>query len=661
MLLQYKQISGERNVPYSVVDYLLCVQYGRLIDFVTMDNKENFKPRKRFRNPKSHKNFINRIQREKGLAYTTKSGKEVAAKKFTKIICKCRKSCHLTINEIQQKKVFDEYYNLCSWNEKTSFLLNHIEVSSCKKRRKAPLRKNIMFKKSFHREYFLVNKENKVCKSFFKAVLQITEGRIEHCMRKKQTKFNSCAIDYRGKHSHHKRTSSNTILNAVQFINSFPKYESHYTRNTSPSGSKKYLAANLNLKTLYNEYKQQCENPISMYMFRDTFYRKFNLRFKPPSQDTCDICNKLDMKTKAAPIKSIERMKFIQQKTDHQQLIEYLETEYKEHKSESKLNGGEKILLIFDLEKVFPTPKLTTNKVYYKRQLNTYNFCVHDETHNRSYMYVWHEGIASRGPQEITSCLIYHITHFIPKECRDIIAYSDSCGGQNRNVKTSIMLSHLLARSTHLQSITQHFYHPGHSYNVCDRKFAIIEKKRKKVEKIHVPGEWIDVIKNAKETDPKFEVIEMDSSQFFSCEELLKQFCTNRKKTVDKNDLNWLTFRKICYKQSAPLELFFETYGDVLSKFDEKLEFKPDLTKTVSIRKKGMKNEDFIGATLPLLYPFGKHISTAKKSDLLELLDFIPIQHHKFYANLKHSENDEPDEDIEQFADLIVVSDDESQ
>lgn len=239
---------------------------------------------------------------------------------------------------------------------------------------------------------------------------------------------------------------------------------------------------------LYNEYKEQCENPISMYMFRDVFYRKFNLRFKPPLQDTCDVCNKFDMKIRAAPVKTAERYDLVQSKSSHLQLVEHLTMEFNEYKYQSKLSGDEQILLVFDLEQVFPTPKLSTNKVYYKRQLSTYNFCVHDETHNRSYMYVWHEGIASRGPQEITSCLYYHISHFIPKSCREIVAYSDSCGGQNRNIKTSIMLSNLLTKSDHLQSIKQHFYRPGHSYNVCDRKFAIIEKKRKKTEHIEVPS-----------------------------------------------------------------------------------------------------------------------------------------------------------------------------
>lgn len=74
-----------------------------------------------------------------------------------------------------------------------------------------------------------------------------------------------------------------------------------------------------------------------------------------------------------------------------------------------------------------------------------------------------------------------------------------------------------------------------------------------------------------------------------------------------------------------------------------------------------MKNEDFAGAKLPLLYPNGRSISTAKKSDLLELLNFISTQNHKFYTNLKHSDNEGPDEeDIDSINEIIVVSDDDS-
>lgn len=53
---------------------------------------------------------------------------------------------------------------------------------------------------------------------------------------------------------------------------------------------------------------------------------------------------------------------------------------------------------------------------------------------------------------------------------------------------------------------------------------------------------------------------------------------------------------------------------------------------------------------LPLLYPRGRAIATAKKHDLLDLLQFIPDpEHKKFYATLDLTDMD-PD-------DIIVLDD----
>lgn len=474
-------------------------------------------------------------------------------------------------------------------------------------------------------------------------------------------KSSDYAVDLRGKHKSHKNTPADKIRTTIKFISSLPQYESHYTRVSASNSGRKYLAPNLNLKIIYNEYKLLCdeknEQPVSNYMFRDIFYRKFNLRFKPPMQDSCNYCDSMKHQINAAPIKSIERMELIQLREEHWDGVRLLEREQKDYVSASKLTADDTIVLVFDLEKVFETPKLSASRSYYSRQLSTYNLCIHDETHNRSYMYLWHEGDASKGPQEITSCLVYHLKNYIPKECKHIILYSDSCGAQNRNIKTSAMLSHLLEKSEHLQSITQHFFRSGHSYNVCDRKFAIIEKKRKAVDAIYTPSQWKTLIENAKQTDPKFNVIELKSTDFFSCEQLLGQFCTNRKRTVDGNEINWFTFRKIGYRKGFPMNIFFETYGDIAAKYDQTVEFPPDMTKILSVAKKSMKIDEFIQFELPLLYPRGRDISTQKKKDLIDLLDLIPVEFRSFYINLNHS--DEVEQVEKPIEEIIEILDDE--
>lgn len=84
--------------------------------------------------------------------------------------------------------------------------------------------------------------------------------------------------------------------------------------------------------------------------------------------------------------------------------------------------------------------------------------------------------MASRGAQEIASCLKFHIENNIPGETENIILYSDGCSVQNRNIKMVMMLKKLLLTNHNLKGITQTFFVSGHSYNSCDRSFGLIEK-----------------------------------------------------------------------------------------------------------------------------------------------------------------------------------------
>ena len=59
---------------------------------------------------------------------------------------------------------------------------------------------------------------------------------------------------------------------------------------------------------------------------------------------------------------------------------------------------------------------------------------------NKGYCYVWVEGKAGRGAQEVGSCLLHHIEYNIEKDTEELILWADSCGGQHRNIKLTLML-----------------------------------------------------------------------------------------------------------------------------------------------------------------------------------------------------------------------------
>lgn len=53
--------------------------------------------------------------------------------------------------------------------------------------------------------------------------------------------------------------------------------------------------------------------------------------------------------------------------------------------------SGASYVVPFDLEKVFPYPKLTTSVAYYKRNMYVYNFGIYCFNNDSGYMYMWNE------------------------------------------------------------------------------------------------------------------------------------------------------------------------------------------------------------------------------------------------------------------------------
>lgn len=74
----------------------------------------------------------------------------------------------------------------------------------------------------------------------------------------------------------------------MEQINKIPKYMSHYCRNET---STMFLPSHLSLAKLYDIYKNEIENSVTFSIYKRIFYNKFNMMFKVPQKDTCQICN----------------------------------------------------------------------------------------------------------------------------------------------------------------------------------------------------------------------------------------------------------------------------------------------------------------------------------------------------------------------------------
>ena len=577
--------------------------------------------RKRVRNPTEWAKNQRKRLRNSGQEYASTSKKTVKGKQCTVTLHKCRMKCDEKVSAEEQKSIFTEFWKLGTWDLQTQFISGSVHVSSVKRHR--PGSENA---KTTTRAFYLADK--KVCKTFFLQVLGISQGRLQRCIERKTKNSGVGLTDRRGRHSPFNKTADDKMQFVKDHIKSFPKYHSHYSRKQNPN--KQYLSPSLDLAKMYKLYKAKCEelayHAVSEWVYRNTFNTKFNLSFHRPYTDTCQHCDR--MKTQIDASEGEEKRKLENEKELHLRKAEKVITDKKTAVEMAQKNSKVHVIT-FDLQKTLPCPMLTTNVVFYKRQLWCYNLGVHDVTKHASDMFMWHEATAKRGAQEVGSCILKYVLR-LPSTVEHLIAYTDTCGGQNRNEKIAKMFMYIV-QNTHIQQIDHKFFESGHSFNECDADFAVIEKAKKKDADLYVPEDWMDLISKCR--PGKFVVHRMITQDFVSIENMSK-VTTVRKKDIDGESLNWLKLKWLRFSKAKPLRMQFKYTLNEETPFRE-LNFDKKLKRT------GKPN---LPTELSQLYDAPVPIKAEKLKDLSELLQFIPTPHHAFYKTLR-SESGEGNED----------------
>ena len=165
---------------------------------------------------------------------------------------------------------------------------------------------------------------------------------------------------------------------------------------------------------------------------------------------------------------------------------------------------------------------------------------------------MWDESTASRGSQEVGSCILSHLKE-INSDATNLILYSDACGGQNRNIYLVCLWLHIVASSEYsLTNIDHKFMVPGHSFLPNDRDFGHIELSRRKAQHIYVPHDWEQVVIQARRKNP-FHVCKMKREDFVSLKPL-KAAIVNRKINTVGGKVEWLKIRWISVQKDMPLQ-----------------------------------------------------------------------------------------------------------
>lgn len=352
------------------------------------------------------------------------------------------------------------------------------------------------------------------------------------------------------------------------------------------------------------------------------FNYDFNLAFKRRKLDTCKKCDELKIQQRTSDVtREIQR---------HEDIVLKTKKTFSNDILLSAVSNEKVQCFTFDLQKTLETPSLSTNVAYYKRKLWTYNLCIYDEVHKTAYMYVWSEDVASRGSQEIGSALLHHFKHNTPSSTNHIILYSDSCVGQNRNIKLTLMLKRFLCGQDQISTIEQKYFVSGHSYNSCDRSFGIIEKQKKVTENIFCPQHWANLIRQAKKNEPKFVVTELSGKDFFSSARQ-QELIVKRRQAVNGEKVNWFSIRKIVHNAIDPFMIYIQVDDDINMR-------------SIDISKGGVTVQNFKTSEVTQLPK--RKITKKKYKDLMSLLKYIPNEFHAFYMQISPESGNGNDEDF---------------
>lgn len=547
--------------------------------------------------------------------YYTEKGRFVAAKNFLQDYqCNCARKCANLINEDKRKHIFDNFYKLANYDAQTAFIAAKVREIPVKRKRN-----KISDKRSFTRTYCL--ETFPVCKDFFMNTLRVSSKRINTAL----CKFRKGEIkDSRGEKQGGKNKLPEEVVHSIiSHIKKFPTYKSHYCRAQTES---RYLNFDITERKMYDLYKDENKDvKVSFTCYKNIFYKYFNLRRKPRIKDTCSLCDLYNIKLQNALLEQDkEELKLTQNL--HLESAEMARTQMKHDFEMSK--GNDKLqTLTYDMEKTLPLPSIPTNLVFYKRQLWLYNEGVHCE--NKGYCFIWKEGEAGRGAQEVGSCLRRFVELFLKQNTETLIMWSDSCGGQNRNIKIVLMLKHLLCRHPTLKTIYFKFLISGHSYLPNDSDFSDIEKAIKLNQRIYTMQDYANIMKNCRRKTPLV-ITEMKKEHFFSVADLEKEI-TNRKTDTNKEKISWLRTRVIKIEKEKPFSIFLKYTHNENDDFHEVL-----LNKNPKRQPPlAFKND------VEILWPNGKEISNKKLEDIKSLLPFIPKDAKSFYRNLNGMDFDD--------------------
>ena len=194
--------------------------------------------------------------------------------------CGCALKCFDKVTEQQRKSIFEGFWGLGEFNVQNAYLCGAVKILEIKRRYTSA---GCDSRRSKTRTYYVNNGSVsiRVCKVAFLRMHAISNGRLSRVLQGQVTSGGTPKRDARGCHEPANKTSADCIAGVKAHIESFPTYQSHYSRADSPQ--RRFLSPDLSIGKMYELYKSYCSEkectPVSEWVYRKIFNEEYNFCF----------------------------------------------------------------------------------------------------------------------------------------------------------------------------------------------------------------------------------------------------------------------------------------------------------------------------------------------------------------------------------------------
>ena len=200
---------------------------------------------------------------------------------------------------------------------------------------------------------------------------------------------------------------------------------------------------------------------VDYKFYSKIFYEHFDLTFGRPQIDSCCKCEELSIKIKNSSLNDVSKRVYVAEHLVHKRrskkFFKAIENIRQECLTDEKVGG-----ICMDFMQNLQLPQIPVQEIFYLRQLTVNVFNIHDVAINKAKFYVYHEGLAKKGPNEICSFLLDYFNEVLDAGIKHLHVFSDGAPEQNKNtVVVGFFLT--LIENGRFDSIHHYFPIRGHS------------------------------------------------------------------------------------------------------------------------------------------------------------------------------------------------------